>query len=264
MHNTTTRNIQFSVTEPVDELVLVIDRAELTKQGVGTDGIYPFSLNDVNPKAFGYLLRSHADNKSPTSIEIGKLLPQILGYFQLISRDGRILTYRRKGKEKGLLGKRSIGVGGHVDLLDGLYLRSVTNHQPCIGLSTHITPTIRTEIGEIICIGAERELLEEVGLPTVLAVPNNHTDNGHLNGMNFGYGYDRILSSFADPTSSVHVGLPREILVTNCAQLVYDENEYNDVEWLTKAELKELKAELIAENSESGFETWSALLIDSF
>jgi predicted NUDIX family phosphoesterase len=258
-----THTVNFTKSQPVNEMVLVIDRHELTKQSVGTNGIYPFTLNDVNPKAFGYLSREFADNKSATSIEIGKVLPQILGYFQITDPEGRILTYRRKGKEKGLLGKLSIGVGGHVDSLDGLFLGTTTHHHTNNGLSTHIYPYVRDTIGEVIRNGAERELFEEIGLMADLA-KRISSEDGQFSGMNFGYGYDRILSSFADPTSTVHVGLPREIPVKDIDALKYDENEFNEVLWLTKQELKDLKAKLEVEQSELSFETWSALLVDSF
>ncbi len=263
MATTNKHQVEFNVHPADNELVLVVDRHELIKQGVGTDGIYPFNLNGIDPKAFGYLARDFADNKSPTSIAIGKLLPQILGYFQITNSEGRILTYRRKGKEKGLLGKLSIGVGGHVDLLDGITLLTTSHYDSGKGISTHTYPFPLATIGQVIRNGAERELLEEIGLKHYLANPVEGTD-GKPGYMDWGYGYDRILSSFADPTSSVHVGLPREVIVEDISQLKYDETEFNAVEWLTKDELKELKAKLEAEQSELSFETWSALLVDSF
>lgn len=263
MSNQNTRDVKFNVQDPQNEMVLVVDRQELTKQGIGTDGIYAINLNDIEPKAFGYLSREFADNKSPTSITIGKVLPQILGYFQITDSKGRILTYRRKGKEKGLLGKLSIGVGGHVDLIDGLMLATTTHYHGGQGFSTHTYPHLWADIGHVIRNGAERELFEEIGLNVHLANPieGTATQQGY---MDWGYGYDRILSSFADPTSTVHVGLPREIPVKDVDLLKYDESEFNEVQWLTKQELKDLKAKLEAEQSELSFETWSALLVDSF
>lgn len=263
MSNLSKRVVEFSVAKPAIEMVLVIDRNELTKQGVGTDGIYAFDLNNVDPKAFGYLAREFVDNKSATSIEIGKVLPQILGYFQITDSEGRILTYRRKGKEKGLLGKLSIGVGGHVDMVDGFKLFTSVNHRAAEGISTYTYAHVWGEVGHVIRKGAERELFEEVGIIAQLEdpAPSAALENGFTD---WGFGYDRILSSFADPTSTVHVGLPREIPVTNIDLLKYDENEFNQVEWLTKQELKDLKAKLAAEQSELSFETWSALLVDSF
>ncbi len=263
MSNQNTRDVKFSVQDPQNEMVLVVDRQELTKQGIGTDGIYSIDLNGIEPKAFGYLSREFADNKSPTSIEIGKVLPQILGYFQITDSEGRILTYRRKGKEKGLLGKLSIGVGGHVDLIDGLMLATTTHYHGGQGFSTHTYPHLWAHIGQVIRNGAERELFEEIGLSVCLAnsVEGAESQPGY---MDWGHGYDRILSSYADPTSTVHVGLPREIQVKDIDLLKYDASEFNEVLWLSKTELKELKAKLAEENSELEFETWSALLVDSF
>ena len=44
---------------------------------------------------------------------------QIIPYVMLISQDKKIFSYARKGGgEKGLEGKRSVGVGGHINTLD--------------------------------------------------------------------------------------------------------------------------------------------------
>lgn len=242
------------------ELVLVVDRHELTKQGVGTDGIYPFSLNKLSPSTFGYLARGFADNKSPTSIEIGKLLPQILGYFQITDKEGRILTYRRKGKEEGLLGKFSIGVGGHVDLLDGVWLGMSfeTVNQSSTATLSHVSTL--GSIGEVICRGAERELKEEIGIDANLM----YSTLAMCEEPNYDTVFNTILSSFADATSTVHVGLPSQIIVEDISTLKYDESEFNEVQWLTKEELKQLKEKFHAEDSGLEFENWSSILIDYF
>lgn len=238
------------------EMVMVVDRHELSKQGVGTNGIYPFSLNAVSPSAFGYLARGFADNKSPTSIEIGKVLPQILGYFQITDKEGRILTYRRKGKEEGLLGKYSIGVGGHVDLTDGLWMGSSVEFVNRTAIATTTQISTLGSIGEIVCRGARRELEEEIGVRTDLLPSSAEPDYDSV--------FDVIISTFADPTSTVHVGLPRQIMIDDVDSLKYDESEFNEVEWLTKDELKALKEKLRQSGSGLEFETWSALLIDFY
>lgn len=245
------------------EYVLAIPRQQLTNQNVGTDGIYPIDLNAVDTDAYALLPRHIADGKDPEtrkateeSLAIGKLLPQILGYFQIVDEQGRILTYRRKGKEQGLLGKFSIGVGGHVDLADVNYLYATTSHNPDNGeIDTNVTLHQRDGIVSIIATGAARELKEEIGVeihPATLS-------------------FDRVIASYADATSMVHVGLPAEILVRDMpsedgeirldsplkSDLRYSPAEYPGVEWYTKEELKKLATEV-------EFETWSQLLIEQF
>ena len=201
------------------EYVLAIPRTELTKQNVGTNGIYDFNLNAVQQDLIAFLPRDLVDNKSDTSIEIGKLLPQILGYFQITDSDGRILTYRRKGKEKGLLGKYSIGVGGHVDINDSY--------------------NVGMNLRNLVEFGSERELGEEINLTEFIFNPT------------------KIISTYVDPTSTVHVGLPQEIHIDEKGELEYSDDEFPGVEWYTKEELKELSKTV-------EFETWSQLLIDSY
>lgn len=219
----------------MSEYVLAIPRTELTKQGVGTDGIYPFDICKVDPHAFAFLPRHVVDDKSVTSIEIGKLLPQILGYFQVTDTEGRILTYRRKGKEKGLLGKYSIGIGGHVDLTDYVMGYKDQNDQLSIGLLDSIVGIIEN--------GAKRELSEEITLDLF----------GELV-------FDKMISSYADPTSIVHVALIKELVVNDVSSLNYSEEEFNAVQWLTKQELKELHEH----SGDVEFETWSKLIIEAF
>ena len=109
------------------EFVLVIPRTELEAQGIDFSGIQKIDLEKFNPENFGFLPRALIDNKSDTSIEIGKLLPQVLPYFIIKDKDGRVLSYNRQGKEAGLLGKNSIGVGGHIDLTDSLIQQNEVN-----------------------------------------------------------------------------------------------------------------------------------------
>lgn len=219
------------------EHVLAIARQELTKQNVGEHGLYPVDLSAIDTTAFAWLPRHIADAKDPETkktsadaVALGKHLPQILGYFQITDEHGRILTYYRKGKEKGLVGMRSIGVGGHVDIEDA------------VRYNDDGSAFLLTNINELICRGAKRELCEEIGLVVGLE-PSKFT---------------HVISSLADPTSAVHVGLPAtlEISGEGIERLVLAEDEFLDVAWLTMEELKADKA------AGTKYETWSALLID--
>ena len=130
----------------MSELVLAINREEL--KGYGLLG---FDLSDVDAYNYAFLPRAFADNKSHGAIALGYIFPQILGYFQLQNSEGKFLAYQRKGKEKGLFGLWSIGVGGHVSQED---LHDVKLH----------TDEDYPYISALIYAGAMREIEEELGI----------------------------------------------------------------------------------------------------
>lgn len=214
------------------EYVLVIPRTELEAQGVTYTGIQDFDINKVEPCNFGFLPRDLIDNKSNTSIEIGKLLPQVLPYFIIKDADGRILSYNRKGKEKGLLGKNSIGVGGHIDLTD-----SVDVYQPDYD---EVELDRAIDIRQIIQTGLKRELSEEIGL-----IPLQDID------------FDFIIAIDTDKTSSVHIALVATIDIDNFDELTPNPEEFLEVKYLTSEEL-------IARSKEVEYEPWSQLIIDHY
>ena len=153
----------------------------------------------------------HQDDKKLRLDEvtaIGRLLPQILGYFQIYNPiTGKYLVYRRKGKEEGLHGKYSMGVGGHVDITDGI------NND---GTHTRF-------ISEIINAGAARELKEELGIDLLPEYPLH---------------YSHILSTNADTTSQLHVGLIQTLCVRNSNELEFDPAEYPWHQWMTIDEIE--------------------------
>lgn len=217
------------------ELVLAINRNELDKQGVGNDGLYDFELTALNQHNYALLPRSFVDNKSDTAIDLGVMFPQILGYLQIVNPDGRILAYQRKGKEKGLLGKWSIGVGGHVSQEDFIdYASEMMIDYP--------------DVGELIHAGAIRELEEELGIQVGCIDELADYDS-------FEEAVNKILASFADKTSTVHVGIPLEVrLPEHIAETIsLDPSEFLNYQWLTPTELK---------SGDREWETWSKLLID--
>lgn len=205
----------------MNELVLAVSREALD---VGTtSGIFPIDLNSIDSEAYALLPRHIADNKSDSSVALGKLFPQILGYVQLINEQGEILSYARKGKEKGLHGLRSIGVGGHVsheELVTAIYRSD--------------KPTQLPKLTELIQLGLRRELLEEVGIDIGTYMEAN-----------------QLLVSDSNITSQVHVGLPMQLQVKE-ADISLDDSEFLDARWIS---IEELKA------TEDIYEPWSQLLI---
>lgn len=217
------------------ELVLAINRTELDKQDVGNDGLYNFDLSTVDQRNYALLPRTFADNKSDTAIDLGVMFPQILGYFQIVNPDGRILAYQRKGKEKGLLGKWSIGVGGHVNQEDMYEVEDYTGET-------------YPDVGQLIYAGAVRELEEELGIQIGWVDELADYDS-------FEAAVNKILASFADKTSTVHVGIPLEVRIPEhiAETLFLDPSEFLNYQWLAPTELK---------SGDLEWETWSKLLID--
>ena len=207
----------------MNELVLAVSREALD---VGTaSGIFPIDLNSIDSEAYALLPRHIADNKSDSSVALGKLFPQILGYVQLVNEQGEILSYARKGKEKGLHGLRSIGVGGHVsheELVTAIYRSD--------------DPTQLPKLTELIQLGLRRELLEEVGIDIGTFMEAN-----------------QLLVSDSNLTSQVHVGLPMQLNVIE-SDIILEESEFLDARWIG---IEELKA------TEDIYEPWSQLIIQN-
>ena len=205
----------------MNELVLAVSREALD---VGTEsGIFHIDLNSIDSEAYALLPRHIADNKSDSSVALGKLFPQILGYVQLVNEQGEILSYARKGKEKGLHGMRSIGVGGHVsheELVTAIYRSD--------------EPTQLPKLTELIQLGLRRELIEEVGIDIGTYMEAN-----------------QLLVSDSNITSQVHVGLPMKLHVKE-ADISLDESEFLDARWIS---VEELKATVDI------YEPWSQLII---
>ena len=208
------------------ELVLAVNRQELDNQGVGTNGIYPIELSDLNQQNYAYLPRAFADNKSENAIALGVQFPQILGYFQ-ITCEGKILTYQRKGKEKGLLGKWSIGVGGHVSQED-----FIEHTIECMEDYPNILSLIYS--------GAVRELKEELGLD--------------LEQFSKRVNFTHCIVDYTNTVGMVHFGIVAVIDLNDqdmedmkqCAE------ELTDVQWRT---VEQLQADA------DQYENWSKALI---
>jgi len=227
----------------MSELVLALYRNSLTHQNIPTDatGIFNFDLSTVNSHDYALLPRHIADLKDKQTkkmpehiLALGKTFPQILGYFQIVDEQGRYLAYQRKGKEKGLFGQWSIGVGGHVDLQD---INQVIAH----------TGEDYPSVSQVIYAGADREITEELNIDSYLFEElSNHSY--------FEEAVTKIIQSYNAETSAVHLGLPMELQLSDAMKEMLNLNpdEFNNVRWMSKAELKD--------EAES-FEDWSQMLI---
>ena len=212
----------------MSELVLAINRDELNGYGViGLD------LSEINGQNYAFLPREFADNKSHGAVALGYIMPQILGYFQFVNDEGQYFAYQRKGKEKGLFGQWSIGIGGHVSQED---LFDVHEH----------TDEDYPDIATLIYAGALRELQEEVGIDARWFSEFNSVDD-------FIEAIDRALVSNTTVTSSVHVGIPLTINVSSLLdQMNLDPAEFCNFKWVTVEELQ---------TNVDQYEDWSQMLI---
>ena len=225
------------------ELVLALSRTEIAKQGITTDGVFDFDISEVDQQAYAWLPRHIADDKKTVeslnnATVLGMLFPQILGYFQIMDEHGAILCYQRKGKEPGHHGKWSLGVGGHVSQEDW---GDVLAH----------TDEVYPSLTSLIYAGALRELSEELGVDVRWLEQMNSVDD-------FEASANTLLHTYVDATSTMHVGLPMELVLPDhiIESLTLDPEEFINAKWLTK--------EGLAQNTDMIFEPWSQLLIEQF
>lgn len=223
----------------MSELVIAINREQLFAQGIHDSGLCTFDLSQINQSDYALLPREFADNKSDPAIVLGNIFAQILSYVVVKNKEGKILTYQRKGKEKGLLGKWSIGVGGHISHEDFLALFNETHDY---------YPTL----SNLIMIGTERELEEELGKdPNWFTEMFNSVDD-FVEGIKF------CLASYDDKTSAVHVGLPFTLEVDE-DDITLEESEFLNYEWLYPEELMQHQMDKTRE-----YETWSRILLYNY
>ena len=194
------------------EHVVVLSTTELEKQSIyPTDKLQTINIDTLDQYSYGFLPRHLIDNKSAESVAVGKLYTQVLPYNLLIdSNTGRVLVYQRKGKEEGLLGKWSLGIGGHLSLED---------------MSEDFSSTVN--LSALITNGANREFVEETGLIVDILAED----------------YTRCILSYRDKTSQVHLGLVSFIEVDDLSELELDPSEFNNIAWLSIPELKQASLE---------------------
>ena len=191
-------------------MVLCIDRFALEKQKIPIEanGIYPFDLNQVDFEDFQFINRKICDDKDEHTFNhsVGYRFPQILPYIAVMDTDGKYLTYSRNGTETRLHGSRSIGIGGHIDIVD--------MYDPDYEVLNNIKQTIIQ--------ATIRELEEEINLLC--------DGDWLVSKTNLG----KLIVDTTNPVGEVHVGL--------FSKLVYPEakpqEELHDPQWLSVEELK--------------------------
>lgn len=189
-------------------MVLCISRDALTEQSIppSVQGIFPFNLDKVSSEDFHFINRKIVDSDKELYKNMAYYFPQILPYIAVTDGEGKYLSYSRNGTETRLHGSRSIGIGGHIDVVD--------MYDPDYELLNNIKETIIQ--------ATIRELEEEINLLC--------DGDWLVSKTNLG----KLIVDTTNPVGEVHVGL--------FSKLVYPyaqpQEELHDAKWLTVDELK--------------------------
>lgn len=189
-------------------MVLCISRDALTEQSIppSVQGIFPFNLDKVSPEDFHFINRKIVDSDKELYKNMAYYFPQILPYIAVTDGEGKYLSYSRNGTETRLHGSRSIGIGGHIDVVD--------MYDPDYEVLNNIKETIIQ--------ATVRELEEEINLLC--------DGDWLVSKTNLG----KLIVDTTNPVGEVHVGL--------FSKLVYPyaqpQEELHDAKWLTVDELK--------------------------
>ena len=191
-------------------MVLCIDRFALEEQNIPlpANGIYPFDLNKVNTEDYQFINRKICDDKNEHTFNhsIGYRFPQILPYITVTDGEGKYLSYSRNGTETRLHGSRSIGIGGHIDIVD--------MYDPGYG--------VLNDIKETIIQATIRELEEEINLLC--------DGDWLVSKTNLG----KLIVDTTNPVGEVHVGLFSTLVYPHAQP----QEELHDAKWVTVEELK--------------------------
>ncbi|EPJ6996815.1 hypothetical protein LB169_002344 [Acinetobacter baumannii] len=213
--------------------VLCISLGALDVQNVPSTGhgVHPFDLNAVPGDQFHFINRAVVDHTDVSSFEfkVGNFMPQILGYI-VVKHQGQILTYARKHSagESRLLGSRSIGFGGHVDLEDYLF----AGYDEAAGVC------YEPDFPTVLQYSIKRELQEELLLDII--------DDSQIK-------FEGIIVDTHDSVGMVHRGLLCVIELDNPSD-VTSTKETQDLVWQS---IEGLKKDIDL------YEGWSQIAINS-
>ena len=189
-------------------MVLCISRDALTEQSIppSVQGIFPFNLDKVSSEDFHFINRKIVDSDKELYKNMAYYFPQILPYIAVTDGEGKYLSYSRNGTETRLHGSRSIGIGGHIDVVD--------MYDPDYELLNNIKETIIQ--------ATIRELEEEINLLC--------DGDWLISKTNLG----KLIVDTTNPVGEVHVGLFSKLVYPHAQP----QEELHDAKWLTVDELK--------------------------
>ena len=189
-------------------MVLCISRDALTEQSIppSVQGIFPFNLDKVSSEDFHFINRKIVDSDKELYKNMAYYFPQILPYIAVTDGEGKYLSYSRNGTETRLHGSRSIGIGGHIDVVD--------MYDPDYELLNNIKETIIQ--------ATIRELEEEINLLC--------DGDWLVSKTNLG----KLIVDTTNSVGEVHVGLFSKLVYPHAQP----QEELHDAKWLTVDELK--------------------------
>ena len=189
-------------------MVLCISRDALSEQSIppSVQGIFPFNLDKVSSEDFHFINRKIVDSDKELYKNMAYYFPQILPYIAVTDGNGKYLSYSRNGTETRLHGSRSIGIGGHIDVVD--------MYDPDYELLNNIKETIIQ--------ATIRELEEEINLLC--------DGDWLVSKTNLG----KLIVDTTNPVGEVHVGLFSKLVYPHAQP----QEELHDAKWLTVDELK--------------------------
>lgn len=189
-------------------MVLCISRDALTEQSIppSVQGIFPFNLDKISSEDFHFINRKIVDSDKELYKNMAYYFPQILPYIAVTDGEGKYLSYSRNGTETRLHGSRSIGIGGHIDVVD--------MYDPDYEVLNNIKETIIQ--------ATVRELEEEINLLC--------DGDWLISKTNLG----KLIVDTTNPVGEVHVGLFSKLVYPHAQP----QEELHDAKWLTVEELK--------------------------
>lgn len=195
-----------------DEQIIVVPRTTLFDNEKNAFNGF-LSKNDEKGNNIFNSLRQY-DVKRRGDMEEDPGFKQLISYCLLENQNGEILVYERLsgGGEERLHGQSSIGVGGHMNDVVGA-----------------------DSINEVLRVNAQRELEEEVGLPT--------EDSQNMEYLGF-------INDDNNEVGKVHMGVVFKITV-NSIDVEAKETDTLRIKWIEKGKIE----------SYDDFETWSALIL---
>ena len=195
-----------------DEQIIVVPRKVLFNDEKNAFNGFLHKNNIKGKDIFNAL--SEYEVKRRGDMEEDSTFKQLISYCLLENQNGEILVYERLsgGGEERLHGQSSIGVGGHMNDVVGA-----------------------DSINEVLRVNAQRELEEEVGLPT--------EDSQNMEYLGF-------INDDNNEVGKVHMGVVFKITV-NSNDVEAKETDTLRIKWIEKGKIE----------SYDDFETWSALIL---
>jgi len=216
---------------PVEEVLCV--PTDVFRRCGHFEGFMPLCSNYI-PLFNGNLQEFRPRNCIEDDPEFKQLIPYVL-----VEQGGRLLNYfRGKGSgESRLRGKRSVGIGGHINPCDAAAVAEMSEMAP-------LTPRQENWMSAMYIRGMIRELHEELKFVNAAA----QLDIDLLG----------LINEDKTPVGQVHLGVVHVLHLPNAVTCTAAEEDIMDLDWNTWPALKKLSAVV---HPEDVFEQWSRICL---